>query len=507
MNQIAPPLYLWLTVLPAVLPLMGGALCVALRRHCGLQRWLALIILFGELLLNIALLNLVEIDTVVSLTMGNWLPPFGISFTVDMLSAVLALTATTVGIICCLYALQDVDEGSTRFGFYPMLLVLIAGMNGAFLTGDIFNLYVWLEILLISSFGLMILGGAPLQLDGAVKYAFLNLIGTTIFLIATGLLYGALGTLNFADLIAKAQSYPEPRLLVVIALLYLTALVMKAAGFPLFFWLPASYHTPQFVVSALFAALLTKVGVYGIYRIFSTIFAGSDFGFLNTILVWIACLTMVLGACGALAQNRLRPMLGYVVISGIGYMLAGYALTTDAGRSAGIFYMLQSMLVMSGLYLLAGLIGGRHMVEGDASTALYASRPMLAACFLILAAATAGLPPFPAFWSKFALVRESLGLDLPWLAASLLLSGFLVTIALARSFAGLFWTTSGPAHDPSVARPTPAGSAALIPAFIVVLMIAGLGLFPDGFYRLSEQAASGLSDYRAYIAAVLGGVS
>lgn len=507
MNEIAPPLVAWLSVLPAILPLMAGALCVALRRHLGLQRWLALGVLAAELLLNYALLSHVRAHGVLSLTMGNWLPPFGISFTVDMLSAVLALVATLVGLACCLYAFGDIDRESTRFGFYPMLLVLIAGMNGAFLTGDVFNLYVWLEILLISSFGLIILGGTRLQLDGAVKYAFLNLVGTTIFLIATGLLYGALGTLNFADLVAKSQSYPEQRLIVVIALLYLMALVMKAAAFPLFFWLPASYHTPKFVVSALFAALLTKVGVYGIYRIFSAVFAGSDLTFLASILLWIASLTMVLGAMGALAQVRLRPMLGFVIVTGIGYMLAGFALSTEAARAAGIFYMLQSMIVMSSFYMLAGLLGGRPSVAGDASTALYATRPVLAIMFLILAAASAGLPPFPAFWPKFALVRESINADLAWVAASLLLSGFLLTIAMARSFAALFWTISGPAHDPSIERAAPAPEASLVPVLALVTIIAAVGLYPDLLYGLSQDAARGIADYSAYVATVLGDAS
>ncbi|WP_342642899.1 proton-conducting transporter transmembrane domain-containing protein [Rhodoligotrophos ferricapiens] len=504
MNQAALSPVTWLAILPAILPLAAGALAIALRGRLAMQRWFALLVLLLELALNIALLVHVRDHGIMSLTMGNWLPPFGISFTADMLGAVLALAATFVSLACCLYAFADIDEVATRFGFYPMLLVLVGGMNGAFLTGDIFNLYVWLEILLISSFGLIILGGTRLQLDGAVKYAFLNLVATTLFLIATGLLYGAVGTLNFADLVAKAANYPHQNLLTVIAALYLVALAMKAAAFPLFFWLPASYHTPKFVASALFAALLTKVGVYGIYRIFTAVFAGG-MGFVPLTLTWAAGLTMLLGAAGAVAQHRMRPMLGFLVVAGIGYMLLGFSLGTENARAAGTFYMVQSMLVMAGLYLLSGLVhGARKTVPTSGSSAsLYDDQIALAILFLVLGFAVAGLPPFSGFWPKFALVRESLAQHLGWAAAAVLISGFLTTIAIARSFAATFWGASHLSEDGE--QPGPQTSfATLTPILAIAALVLVFGLLPGTLYGLADGAARGIADYGPYVAAVLG---
>lgn len=501
MNPAATLPVAWLAIVPAILPLMAGALAISLRSQVTAQRWFALLVLILQLGFNTALLLQVRDHGILSLTMGNWLPPFGITFAADMLGAILSLTATAVALACTLYAFAEIDELSTRFGFYPMLLVLTGGMNGAFLTGDIFNLYVWLEILLISSFGLLILGGTRLQLDGAVKYTFLNLVATTMFLVATGLLYGAVGTLNFADLVGKAAAYPNQGLLAVVAMLYLFSLVMKAAGFPLFFWLPASYHTPKFVVSALFGGLLTKVGVYGIYRIFSAVF-GNNTDYIDTVLLWIAGFTMVLGAAGAVAQERLRPMLGFLVITGIGYMLLGFALGTETARAAGTFYVVQSMLVMAGLYLLSGLIPGSSDLP---DTSLYDGQITLAILFLVLGFAVAGLPPFSGFWPKFMLVRESLAFGSGWAAAAVLLSGFLSTIAISRMFAGIFWKPAGHSRLAEVTPDAHVAFSTLSPVIAIALAVTVLGLYPAGLYGLTHTAARELADYAPYIAAVLGG--
>ncbi|WP_170984398.1 proton-conducting transporter membrane subunit [Rhodoligotrophos defluvii] len=494
----------WLAIAPAIFPLLAGALLIVFRGNVALQRWPALLVLVVQVALNLGLLSEVYHHGVLSLTMGNWLPPFGISFTVDMLGAVLAFTSALVALACGVYAFGEIDQPSTRFGFFPMLLVLVAGMNGAFLTGDIFNLYVWLEILLISSFGLIILGGRAVQLDGGVKYAFLNLVATTIFLIATGLLYGAMGTLNFADLVGKAAAYPSRGLIAVIATLYLVALGTKAAAFPLFFWLPASYHTPKFVVSALFAGLLTKVGVYGIYRVFTAVFAGDE-AFAAKIVTGVAGLTILLGAAGAVAQSRLRPMLDYLVIGGIGYMLLGFGLGTEAARAAGMFYMVQSMLVMAGLYLLSGLAAGRAR-GGDAFAPVHwAEAPaLLAILFLCFGFAVAGLPPFSGFWPKFMLVRESLAQGLGWGVATVLIGGFLTTIAIARAFSAMFWQPQVQRPEEELQPSPPPRFATIFPVLLLASSAVLLGLLPDRLYLFAEAAAHGLSDYAPYIKAVFG---
>ena len=221
--------------------------------------------------------------------------------------------------------MKTVSSSGRRYGFYPFLLLLMTGVCGSFLTADVFNLYVWFEVLLISSYGLLILGNDRIQLDGAVKYGVLNLVGTNLFLIATGLLYGIFGTLNMADIAVKVDALDNPAsgTLATVAALYFLAFAMKAAAFPVNFWLPASYHTPNIVVSAVFAGLLTKVGVYALIRIFVLILPES-LNYMADVIGIVAIATLITGALGALAQSEIRRLLGYLVIAGIGF---------NAGRS------------------------------------------------------------------------------------------------------------------------------------------------------------------------------
>ncbi|MCT7654634.1 hypothetical protein MBH78_07270 [Oceanimonas sp. NS1] len=233
-------------------------------------------------------------------------------------------------------------------------------MTGAFLTGDIFNLYVWFEILLIASFGLMILGGERAQMEGAIKYVTLNLISSAMFLTAVGLLYGYAGTLNMADLAVKLNGPEQSGLVTVIAMLFLVAFGIKAAAFPLFFWLPASYHTPPVAISAVFAGLLTKVGVYALYRVFSLIFV-QDIGFTHgTVLMAMGIFTMVTGVLGAAAQFEVRRILSFHIISQIGYMLVGLALFTPLAVAGGVFYIFHHIIVKTNLFLVSGVMYRYH---------------------------------------------------------------------------------------------------------------------------------------------------
>ena len=238
----------------------------------------------------------------VTMVMGRWLPPFGIAFTVDLAGALFALTAALVALAGAVASVTDINDSGRRYGFYPFLMLLMAGVSGAFLTGDIFNLYVWFEVLLISSFGMLVLGSERGQIDGAVKYGFLNLVATTLFLIAIGYLYGIFGTLNMADIAARAGALEGTAPLMTLVCLFAFAFAMKAAAFPVNFWLPASYHTPRIVVSALFAGLLTKVGIYALIRVCIMLFPVQR-AELGLVVAIVAALTMITGALGALAQT------------------------------------------------------------------------------------------------------------------------------------------------------------------------------------------------------------
>jgi multicomponent Na+:H+ antiporter subunit D len=498
----------WLVIAPVVLPLMAGALLLMMRRNTALQWPISLAAALANLVLIALLLDMVAEDGPRTMTMGRWLPPFGIAFSADWTGALLALAGSVVALACVAYSAFDIDEKRNRYGFHPLLQLMMAGVNGAFLTGDIFNLYVWFEVLLISSFGLIVLGSERRQLDGAVRYAFLNLIATTLFLTATGLLYGAFGTLNMADIAIRAADMPDSAPVMTIAALYLFAFGMKAAAFPLNAWLPASYHTPRMVVAALFAGLLTKVGVYALLRTMLMLFPAAH-GSLATIIAAAAIATMIVGALGALAQSDIRRLLGFLVVSGIGSMLAGLALGQGEALSGAIAYAVHSILVMAALYLAAGaasaLSGSSDL---NRAGGLYLASPLLAASFLVLALSLSGLPPFSGFWPKLMLVRGAIHAGEFVLAGALLFAGLLTTIAILRVWALAFWRPAPRIGDEAPAAPavlpSPLPASALLPVAALAVVSLLLGLNPEPLLSLASAAADGLSNPAAYLESVFG---
>ena len=492
----------WLLIAPLAWCMVLGALLLMLRKDTALQPILAIPGLVVLVLLDIGLLGLVIAEGPQTMTMGRWLPPFGISFTVDLLGAVLTLVAGVAALAGGIYGAGDVNDSGRRYGFYPFLLLMMAGVSGAFLTGDIFNLYVWFEVLLIASFGLLILGSEREQIDGATKYAFLNLVATTLFLVATGYLYGIFGTLNMADIAVKAKTVDNRAPLITLVSFYVLAFGMKAAAFPVNFWLPASYHTPRVVVSALFAGLLTKVGVYALMRIVLLLFP-AERDVLGLVIAIVAALTMLLGAAGALAQTDFRRLLGYLVVSGIGIMFAGIALASPGGVSGTVFYAVHSMVVMTALYLASGLTA---RLCGSFSIALpggvYSSHVALAAVCLVLFFAASGLPPFSGFWPKVVLVKASLAVGAWWLAGAILVSGFLTTVAVGRVWLLTYWREA-PAQENANAETAPVSLYIdYLPLVLLTAIVVVIGIFPQQLMDLSQNAASQLLNPVDYIRSV-----
>lgn len=502
----------WLVVAPTLLTMLGGALCLMTRKNTQAQPKIAMIFLALLILANVGLLVRVLDKGVVTMVMGSWLPPFGIAFTVDALGAALSTIAAIVAFCAGLYGSVAVDGTGRRYGYYPFLLLLMTGVSGSFLTGDLFNLYVWFEVLLISSYGLLVLGNERTQLDGAVKYGILNLVGTNLFLIATGLLYGMFGTLNMADLVIKVAALEDGAAgtISTIAALYLLAFAMKAAAFPVNFWLPASYHTPNVIVSAVFAGLLTKVGVYALIRIFVVVLPGAR-AYMADLIAVIAIATMLTGVFGALAQTELRRLLGYLVIAGIGSMLAGVAVGSTLAISGAIFYAVHSIIVMTALYMAAGVIG---LMGGSYNLrelgGLYGASPAFAAVFLILAFAVSGLPPFSGFWPKIMLVDAALEDGRSWLAAAILFSGFLTTLAMGRVWIFAFWRggPEGTMDGKSAVLAAPVSdlsSAAIwLPIGILTTLVVVFGLQPEWMMQLATRGASGALEPIGYLRSVFG---
>ncbi|MEM1237338.1 MAG: Na+/H+ antiporter subunit D [Pseudomonadota bacterium] len=494
----------WYLAAPLVLPFLT-AVAAFLTRHGHLGRWLSVIGNIGFLIAAVALMIQVLDQGIIAGQMGGWAAPFGITLVADYLSAVMVVITAITALAVSVYALADINEKKEALGYHALFNILIGGVTGAFVTGDLFNLYVWFEVMLISSFGLLVLGGKKAQIDGGVKYVTLNLISTILFLSGVGLLYGMTGTLNMADLARTLPEVENQGIVAVIAVMFMVAFGVKAAVFPLFFWLPASYHTPAFSVSAVFAGLLTKVGVYALIRMFTLVFTG-DINFTHTILLWVAALTMITGVLGAAAQSDFRKILSFHIVSQIGYMIMGLALLTPLALAGAVFYLVHHIIVKANLFLIAGVT---ERIAGSTDLnkigGLYKSAPLLAVLFLIPAFSLAGFPPLSGFWAKYVLVAAALE-DRGWVIAAVALTVGLLTIySMTKIWAEAFWKAHPEGMDPSLKTlSAEARWPLLIPIASMAALTLIIGFFPQPFIAFAETASAQLLDPTAYIEAVLG---
>ncbi|MEM9349272.1 MAG: Na+/H+ antiporter subunit D [Pseudomonadota bacterium] len=494
----------WFLAAPLVIPFLTAVIAF-LTRTSSSGRWFSVL---GNLLLLIAASTLmvrVLQDGVIAGQMGDWPAPFGITLVADRLSAVMVVITAITSLAVSVYALADIDERKEYLGYHALFNILIGGVTGAFITGDLFNLYVWFEVMLISSFGLLVLGGSKAQIDGGVKYVTLNLVSTILFLSGIGLLYGMTGTLNLADLAITVSTLENQGLVTVVAMMFMIAFGVKAAVFPLFFWLPASYHTPAFSVSAVFAGLLTKVGVYALIRMFTLVFDG-DVAYTHTILLWVAGFTMLCGVLGAAAQNDFRKILSFHIVSQIGYMIMGLALYTPLAIAGAVFYLVHHIIVKANLFLIAGVA---ERTAGSTDLAkiggLYKHAPLLAILFFVPAFSLAGFPPLSGFWAKYVVVAAALE-DGGWIIAFVaLLTGLLTIYSMTKIWAEAFWKAHPTEVIPKLDRiETVPRRALLVPIACLAAMTCFIGFFPEPFVTFAEDSAEELLNPTAYISAVLG---
>jgi multicomponent Na+:H+ antiporter subunit D len=340
---------------PLLIPFLTAIACLLAWNYPAIQRVLSVVGATVLLLVAIWLLATVAQNGPQAVQAGDWMAPFGITLVSDLFSAIMVLMAGMMGLTVAVYSLVSMDKPREAYGYYPMLHFLLLGVCGAFLTGDIFNLYVWYEVMLISSFVLLVLGGERAQLEGGIKYVTMNLVASALFLAAVGILYGTVGTLNMADIAQELHNGAGSSIATALAILFLMAFGIKSALFPMFFWLPASYHTPPIAVTVIFSGLLTKVGVYSLVRVFTLIFT-EDTALLHSILLIIAGLTMVTGVLGAVAQYDMRRLLSFHIISQIGYLLMGLGLFSPLALAATIFFMIHVILAKSALFLVGGVL-------------------------------------------------------------------------------------------------------------------------------------------------------
>ena len=500
-----------LMVLPILIPLLTGATGMLAWRYQRLQRMISVIGAAALLIAAIVLLSEVWSNGIQVMQGGNWPAPFGITLVADLFSAVMVLLAGITGLAVVLYSLVSIDRRREAFGFHPLVHVLLMGVCGAFLTGDIFNLYVWFEVLLIASFVLLALGGERAQMEGAIKYVTLNLISSAIFLAAVGILYGEAGTLNMADISVRLADSPREGLTTALAMLFLVAFGIKAAIFPLFFWLPASYHTPPVVISTLFAALLTKVGVYSLIRVFTLIFT-QDTNFTHTLILVIAGLTMVVGVLGAIAQIDFRRLLSFLIICEIGFLLMGLGIFTPLALAGSVFFMIHAIISMSALFLLSGVTERIFKTFNVTNMGgLYQSYPVLSVLFLIPALGLAGLPPMAGFFAKVTLLQAAIEAESYTIVIVALIVSLLVLIAVAKIWVEAFWKNPPYTAAQRLANPNAicASGSRLVLLFAPIVTLAALtlllGLASEAVLAIAVGAGEQLMNPDGYIDEVLGG--
>ncbi|MFW5942682.1 MAG: Na+/H+ antiporter subunit D [bacterium] len=489
-------------ILALLLPLLTGVSALLAGQRQRLARIAAFTGSSLSLSYALYLLWLVWTEGMQVTNIGGWPLPFGIVLTVDLLSAIMLGISTLMGWVVLLYTFATIDSSRERFGFYPLYQFLLLGVSGAFLAGDLFNLYVWFEVMLISSFGLMTLGGEREQLEGGLKYVVINLVSSTFFLIAVGLIYGATGTLNMAHMAGILGSSETSRLIPAVAMLFLLTFGIKAAIFPLFFWLPASYHTPPVAVTALFGGLLTKVGVYALYRVFTLLFVDTP-PFIHDLLLVLAGATMLVGVLGAIAQNNVRRILSFHIISQIGYMIMGLGLFSISGLTGGVFYIVHHIIVKTALLMIGGAL---EKLEGSGDLKVMggqlSERPLLAVLFLVAALSLAGIPPFSGFFSKLALLSSALEQGEYAIAAVSLIVSLLTLFSMTKIWNQVFWK-----KRPGGAPAAP-GTQSLwrlaAPAALLVVLTVSMGLGAGQALAVSDAAATQLFAPETYIRAVLG---
>ncbi len=498
-------------VLPIIIPLLTALIALFAPNKLA-RRWVVRTGLILNLGVAVFLFTTVLQDETVLVTQaGAWQAPFGITLAIDPLSglmlSVTAILTLTVGI----YSDLTIDKTREDFGFLPIMAFMLMGINLAFVTGDIFNLYVAFEIMLTASFGLLILGDRESQIRGGMKYMVINLLSSTVFVVAISLTYATLGTLNIAHLIYRVQELDtDPSILTIVAALYLVGFSIKAAAFPFHFWLPASYHTPPVAVSAIFGGLLTKVGIYAMIRVLVFIFH-NELDHLQFIWLTISGLTMLTGVFGALYQREIRRIFSFLIISHVGFIMMGISFDTRLGLTAAIFYLAHHMIVKTALFMAIGIMENTtHTKDVHQMGGLLKQHPILTVLFFIAALALSGIPPLSGFFAKFALLSAAWQAEQYVLGVISLIVSLLTIITVMRVWQLAFWYEPPEldGRDTQEYRFVDFSRREkrhlVFPIAVLVALSIGIGFFANASYELADTTAEQILNPTRYVEAVLG---
>ena len=488
-----------LVLLPVLLPLLTGLALLVVSRPSRTRRGVVAGSALLQLVVALALVVHLRDGGWLVMMSGGWAAPHGIAITADLLAALMVSLSAFTSLACLLYGYFELPASEEHPLRLPLVQFLLTGINLAFLTGDLFNLFVAFEVMLVASYALLTLEADNWDIKQAFPYIAVNLTGSTLFLCAAGLAYSLFGTLNLAHIAERATALEGDPRLVALALLLLGIFALKAGLFPLYLWLPGSYPVLPTPLAALFAGLLTKVGIFVILRLVATVLPpGLDQ--VHRVLAVLAAVTMVLGVLGAISRNFLRGILSFHILSQVGFMVLAIGLFTPLSIAAAILYLVHHIVVKSSLFLVGGVVSVLNRSDDlDRTGNLWNAAPGLAMLFLLQALSLAGLPPLSGFWGKYLIVVAGFGLHQWLLAGVALMAGLLTLFSMLKIWIAGFWR-----QDDHV--PVAVGDARWRPRSWVIggmtLVSLSLGLGVEGLFRLARQASETALDRPGYIRAV-----
>lgn len=484
-----------LTMLPIILPFVAGVIMLFIGKRPIPHRMVSAVA--GLLMIGVAAFNVyyVYVNGTMITYMSNWSAPFGISVVYDMVAALLVFTTSLVMFFIVIYSFQSIGYEREKYYYYPMIMFMITGINGAFTTGDIFNMFVFFEVFLLASYVLITLGSRKIQLQEGFKYLVVNVVSSNFFLIGLAYLYSVTGSLNMADIHIKLTNYDgNLAIMTIIAVVFIFVFATKAGLFPLYFWMPGSYKAPPMPVIALFGALLTKVGVYAIARTFSLFFT-NDVAFTHQVLLLMALLTIVAGCIGALAYTDMKQIIIYNIMIAIGVIIVGFSMMDYAGTIGAMYYLIHDMIIKAALFLLIGFIIYRTGKNDAADLGgLIKQHPVVGWTFFIASLSLAGVPPFPGFYGKLFIVESAFDNGHAIAAIIVLLSSLIVLYSIMKIFIKVFW---GEPAEPIELKNIKSDKL-LFSAIGLVIVSTVFGLSADFLFPIFEMAAESFYDPSSY---------
>lgn len=486
-------------VLPLIIPIITGVILVFLKDSIKLQRIISIITVLFVAFISIAILDYVQYHGILKLDFSGWAPPFGILFVADSFSLLLVTTSAFVTALCLLFAIPTIGIRYEKMFFYPFVLFLLAGVNGSFLTGDIFNLFVCFEVMLLASYVLVAMGGEKVQLRESLKYVIINVVASWMFLVALAFLYGTVKTLNMAHIAQRVAEVGQEPLLTTVSIVFLVVFALKA-GLLLFFWLPGAYSVPSTAVQAIFAALLTKVGIYALFRTFTLMFPLQQ-EVTHTLIGVLAGITVVLGCMGAFSGKDVRTIASYNVIIGVGFILIGLATGSEVGYAGAVYYLIHDMVAKALLFLIIGMmvyVTGEIVVKN--MNGLIRNYPLFGWIYFIVMCALAGIPPLSGFMGKLLIGQGTIAGKNYVLLALGFASSIIVLYSLLRIFLASFFGETSISEEDKVPIP----KLSMVSFIALAITIISLGVGAEVLAPYVEDAANTLANPTVYIEAILG---